>query len=441
MRRADPTTAPALRVGLVGMIALVGCGLLGFTEIAAFTALGTLSSAFLRYEPYRRLAPRLAGVVALIVACAAFGATLGALGLNVWAQVVLLSATGGIVFWLLQAFRITGPGAAIMVFAAAGAAGFAQDAQDVGEVTLAITVGAVLGWIVAMWPAILHPHSPARVAVARALSAAAAVEGGNVAAEPAARQSISTSRETIALTPHRRIDAHTRELLALVDAAEKVVDSGSRDTLDPAHRDFADLAVRLRRIRSDFPVPTKSEREIEVEDIKAHHPGPAFRAGVHRLGDRTILLDVARLGIACLIAGLLAAALGLDHPLWATIGALTALQGAHYHHTVQRGIQRVLGNAAGALVVVGIFALHPGYWPLIIVVIICQTCGELFVTRNYALAQIFITTMALILTGLGASGGATIAATRIADTLIGVVIGVIIAAVTIKNDDRHHLAV
>lgn len=431
MRRADPTTALALRVGLAVTIALVGCGVLGRTDVAAFSALGTLSSAFMRYEPYPRLAPKLAGVVAAVVACAAFGATLGALGLNVWAQVILLSTAGGITFWLLQAFLITGPGAAIMVFAAAGAAGFADDTRDIGVVTLAITIGAVLGWVVAMWPALLHPHAPARVAVARALSAASAVEDGETDAEPAARQAISMAREAISLTPRRRVDSHTRELFAFVDAAEQVVDGGSRDGLDPEHRDFADLAARLRRVRSDFPAPAKSV----IDELDAPRPDKVFRAGVRRLGDRAILTDVARLTIACLAAGLVAAAAGLDHPLWATIGALTVLQGAHYQHTVQRGIQRIMGNAAGALLVVCVFALEPGYWPLVVVAIICQTCGELFVTRNYGLAQIFITTVALVLTGLGASDGATIAATRVVDTLIGVLVGVIIAAVTVKHGD------
>ncbi|MCF8611064.1 FUSC family protein [Gordonia sp. HY285] len=436
MRQADPTVALALRVGFATMVALVGCGLLGFTDVAAFAALGTLSSAFLRYEPYPRLAPKLAVVVGAVIVCAAFGAALGALGLTIWTQVVLLSAAGGLAFWLLQAFRITGPGAAIMVFAAAGAAGFADTAHDVGVVTLAITVGAVFGWVVTMWPALLHPHAPARVAVARALAAASAIEAGDDASESAARHAVSQAREVVALTPRRRVDEHTRELFALIDAAERVVDGGSRDGLDPAHRDFAGLTADLRRIRADVRPPSTTE----IAGIEALRPDGVFREGVRRVGDRGILLDVARLTAACLIAGLVAAALGLDHPLWATIGALTALQGAHYRHTVQRGIQRVMGNVVGAMIAVGIFAVEPGYWPLVVVAIVCQTCGEMFVTRNYAVAQIFITTVALVLTSLGASGGAAVAATRVCDTLIGVAIGVLVAAVTIKREDRHHLA-
>lgn len=431
MRSADPTTALALRVGFVVMIALVGSGLLGFRDVAGFTALGALSSAFLRYEPYPRLAPKLAGVVVAVVACAVFGAALGALGLSVWLQVVLLAVTGGVTYGVLRAFTITGPGAAIMVFAAAGAAGFAKDAHDVGAVTAAIAVGAVLGWVVAMWPALLHPHAPARVAVARALTAASHVEHGSTDDVSVARQSISAAREAIALTPRRRVDAHTRELFALVDAAEQVVDGGSRDSLDPVHRDFADLAARLRRVRVDFRAPTAAE----IDDIDAYRRPGVFREGVRRLGDRAILRDVARLTVACVVAGLIAAALGLPHPLWATIGALMALQGTHYHNTVQRGIQRVMGNVAGAAIAMCVFAVAPGFWPLVALVVVCQTAGELFVTRNYALAQIFITTTALILTGLGASGGASIAATRIADTLIGVAVGVIIAALTIRHDE------
>ena len=80
VRRGDPTVAVALRVGLATMLALVGGGLLGYGQVAGFAALGALTSAFLRYEPYPRLAVRLPWVGLGIVGYTAFGAALGAMG-------------------------------------------------------------------------------------------------------------------------------------------------------------------------------------------------------------------------------------------------------------------------------------------------------------------------------------------------------------------------
>ena len=80
-------------------------------------------------------------------------------------------------------------------------------------------------------------------------------------------------------------------------------------------------------------------------------------------------------------------------------------------------------------------AVDPGYWPLAIAAVACQTGAELTVTRNYAAATTFVTGTALLLTAIGNPVGADVAAARVGDTLIGVVIGVALAALTVRADD------
>ena len=164
-----------------------------------------------------------------------------------------------------------------------------------------------------------------------------------------------------------------------------------------------------------------------------------FGEGVQRLSDRAVVIGMARVVVASLLAGGIAAALGMAHPLWATMGAMATLQGANYRHTVQRAIQRLIGNALGAVLAVVLLVLDLGYWPLVIVIVVLQTVTEMVVTRNYALASVFVTAMALMLTGLGSSIGPDAAAGRVGDTLIGVVVGVIVAALTLQRGDRAHL--
>lgn len=435
VRHGDPTVAVALRVGFATMLALVGGGLLGYAQVAGFAALGALTSAFLRYEPYPRLAVRLPWVGLGIVGYTAFGAALGAMGAPLWVQIVVLSVGSAVAYWVFTAFSLLGPGPVILIFAAAGAAGFSDGWGDAGLVTAVAAIGALLGYVVAMLPALSHPHTPARLAVARALAAVSAVETRGAEAVPVARQSIRKARETVALNAPRRPDVHVHELAALLDAAETVLDSGPHDTFRARRDDFTRFESELRKARRDIEIP-----RVDVEGQPVLPTPPGFvREGCGRLLDRLVLIGAARIFVASLLAASLAALIGLDHPLWAAMGALAALQGLNYRNTVQRGIQRLIGNVGGAMIAAALLALDPGYWPVVAAAVLFQTLTELTVTRNYGLASVGVTTMALLLTGLGQHAGPGLAVNRVVDTVIGVVVGVIVAAVTIRRDDRHHL--
>lgn len=435
MRRSDPTVAIALRVGLATAIALVAGGLLRYGEVAGFAALGALTSAFLRYEPYRMLAVRLPWVGIGLTVYTAFGACLGAAGVPTAWQIVLLSVAAGLAYWVFTAFRLTGPGPVILIFAAAGSAGFADSWSDVGLATIAAGAGALVGCLVAMAPALSHRRSPERIAVARALAAVSALETRGGAAVPEARESIDRARGTIVLGNRKNPDPHLVELLALVDAAESVVDTGGHETPHEKWEDFRRLEIELRKVRRGIEIP-----RVRPDGVPVPPPSSGFgRDGVARLTDRLILLGTARIAFASLIAAAIAGAANLQYPLWASIGAMAALQGLNYRHTVQRAIQRLLGNVAGAVIAAILLATDIGFWPMAVAIIVFQTIAELYVTRNYALTSVAVTAMALLLTGLGEQAGPEIAVNRVADTLIGVAVGVVVAAVTIRHDDRHHL--
>jgi len=432
VRSADAVVAPAVRVGLAILVVLIGGGLLDQTHLAGFAALGALSSAFGRHEPYRRLAAKSACAGGGVVVYVALGAAVGAAGMPMWAEIALLAVAAGVAFWLLAAFRIIGPGAVILIFAAAGAAGFADTAADIGVAVAAAATGAVIGWVIVMAPALYHPHGPARVAVARALAAVSALENDGEAAIVPARAAIAKAREVVALGPRR---PHTHELLALLDAAEAVVDGGSHDTIRARRDDFARFESELRKVRRDIEIPRVDAADAALPD----RPESFLRTGARGLRDRAIVIGAERVLLASLLAGWIALAAGLQHPLWATMGAMAALQGANYRQTVQRGIQRLLGNVAGALLAAILIAAALGYWPLVVVIVALQTVAELYATRNYALTSIAVTAMALLVIGLGEPIGPDIALSRIGDTLIGVVVGVVVAALTIARGDHHHL--
>ena len=136
VRAADATVAPAVRVGIAASVALVAGGLLGQPTLAGVAALGALTAAFARHEPYPRLAAKLAVVAVSLVAFVVLGAVAGVAGLTTGRQIALLSAAAGLASLVLGAFRITGPGAVVFVFAAMAAVGHTRTAADLAAITL-----------------------------------------------------------------------------------------------------------------------------------------------------------------------------------------------------------------------------------------------------------------------------------------------------------------
>lgn len=126
MRPADAIFTPALKVGIAATLVLLSFGLAGQAQLAGIASLGALTSAFGRYQPYRRLSPMLAIVAGTMLAAILIGGLLGAAGIPMIVQIAVLSGIAALAAHLFSAFGITGPGAVILVFAAAAGSGYAQ---------------------------------------------------------------------------------------------------------------------------------------------------------------------------------------------------------------------------------------------------------------------------------------------------------------------------
>ncbi|WP_269937325.1 FUSC family protein [Arthrobacter sp. HY1533] len=455
MRPADAIFAPAVKVGIAAALVLVAFGLAGQEQLAGIASLGALCSAFGRYQPYRRLAPMLAIVAVAMLAAVGIGGLLGAGGVPVEVQILVLSTIAALASHLFSAFRITGPGAVILVFAASAGAGHARTFDAVVPALAAMSIGAAAGWLVAMAPVLVAPMGPARLATARVIAAVARLDlpapegtddGG--ARLGAARSALLGARESVAVSalPLQRSSRRTARLhgdaaglQSLLDEAESALGlAEAQDGRLP--QAVAQLKQHESRLRSLRRLPAAAAQG-QPTGTAARRPAPprfwaAARAG---LSSRDSISQALRMAAASALSGWAAVALGLEHPLWASMGAVAALQGLNYGHTVQRGIQRLLGNVAGAVLAAALLSLSLGFWPSVALVIAFQVLAELLVLKNYTLTTIAVTPMALIMTGLGAHLGPEAAFSRVADTLVGVVIGVLVAAVSISLADRHHL--
>lgn len=158
---------------------------------------------------------------------------------------------------------------------------------------------------------------------------------------------------------------------------------------------------------------------------------PSLRAGWMAAGRIT-----AGAGLSAAIAH----ALGWHHPAWAAIGATAVMQGAHLHITMNRALQRMAGTVVGAVVVGLILAQEPSFWWVAVCVVAFQFVTEIIIGYNYALGQITVTPMALLMTHL-ASPAASVGMPqeRVMDTILGAALGIVFAVVFSSMDDRVHL--
>jgi len=149
-----------------------------------------------------------------------------------------------------------------------------------------------------------------------------------------------------------------------------------------------------------------------------------------------------RVALGAAVAALSAHALGAAHPAWAAIGAVAVVQGTHLHISMNRALQRTAGTIIGAVMVWMFLVQEPSVWTIIALLAALQFATEMVIGFNYALGQIFVTPMALLMSQLAApqAAGLGMVPERVLDTLLGAGIGVVLAILCSTLDDRRYLA-
>ncbi|MBP2148738.1 FUSC family protein [Xanthobacter flavus] len=179
-----------------------------------------------------------------------------------------------------------------------------------------------------------------------------------------------------------------------------------------------------------------TERFRRQASDEAPFPVEPLRPLDHRL------IAAARIVLGSGIAAFAAYGAGAAHPAWAALGTVAVMQGAHLHISMNRALQRMAGTVVGAGLVWVILAQEPSVGSVIALLVLLQFTTELIIGANYALGQILVTPMALLMSYLAAPGaaGTAMAPERVFDTLVGAGIGIVLAVAFSTLDDRIHLA-
>jgi hypothetical protein len=143
------------------------------------------------------------------------------------------------------------------------------------------------------------------------------------------------------------------------------------------------------------------------------------------------LVQATRCAAAVVIAGAAATGLGIGHPYWAMVTAVVPMSGHTYAEQLVRGIQRLAGTLVGLVAAGALLSLRLPAVGSILVIAGLQAAAEALVIRNYGLALLAITPLALLL-GQLANPSATwpLIGDRLIETAIGVVVGLITVTAT-----------
>lgn len=412
-----PSPPPALRIGALFRLnpsaprwpAALRAALSVALPVAAGWAAGDISAGFMAtigaftalYASGRPYANR-----ALVLACVALSLAL-VVSLGVWTQhvppiaVPVIVAIAMTATFLCNSLR-TGPPGAYM-FALSCAAGSAMPVAHlaVWQVALLVLSGGALSWAVHMAGALIRPRGPERDAVAAAAKAVARfAEAAGTTARDAPRHAAALALHDawaalVTFQPVRprpdgtlaRLRALTRELHLLFAACVNA--SG-----EPADL----IATRARDIGASATSPAPAAERADPSHIPLGRPGTTALLRENLRPRSPALFTATRVGIAVAAAGATGAAFGLDRAYWAMAAAVLVLhQGLDWTRTLQRGIERMAGTLVGLCLAGTILALHPAGLALVAAVTILQFAIEMAVTRNYALAVVFITAIALVI--------------------------------------------
>ena len=140
---------------------------------------------------------------------------------------------------------------------------------------------------------------------------------------------------------------------------------------------------------------------------------------------REFRVEAGANAVAALAAGTIATLVGLGHNYWAMVAAVAPIAGPSLTLRIKKGVHRILGTFAGVVAAGLLLAPHPAPWVLVLMVIVLQFAAEMFVLRHYALALIFITPLALIMTELAApTNPEELMVDRALQTAIGALVGI-----------------
>ncbi|MGK3208101.1 FUSC family protein [Amycolatopsis sp. MEPSY49] len=361
----------------------------GHPTEALFVTFGAFAVLYGEGRPYRVRARVVLTAAALLLLAAGLGTAVGTTGTKA-GVVIVVTAVAVLAVYAVDALRLGPPGALFFALVCGGALIATEAGADPLSLLLCTALGGASSAVVSIAGALADRHQPERAAVGKAVKTVDAFLDTETTTRHAAGSAISAAWNAV----HDAGHGPGSELATTLIAAHRRFTAATDEEAGPLPLPRPSVDYRLRRSAS----------------LRSHATVTALRVGG-----------------TCVLAGTLGASLGLARPHWAILSALVVLQqGTDRLHANVRGLQRFAGTAVGLALFAALSLLAPTGIALVAAVAVLQFCIELFVPRNYAVAVVFITPVALLAGGAAASGAiGPVVRDRLVETLIGVALAVL----------------
>lgn len=385
---------------------------LGHLELALYTMAGSMQALFGHDRPFASRARMLAGLTGGQLVAVAASLALSAAEPSVAVLIAAGALTVTAQKLLCDAGRVGAPAQAVLSFITLGIMfGPATRVADIPRDLLLYLGAAGFAWLVSMSPWLVDRHGPEATAVRAAERAVSAGDDRRVIA------ALGSAWDALALT--RRPQREVRDLVRRLRTAEDAFATGRGN-----------------------PTATPSDDELDRELIvrRAQQRRRPMRYALR--WSSPLWSSAALCLVGTLVAGLAAAALGIDRPYWAIVAA-----GAVYRGNTSVVWERALLRSAGTVVGVFVYVLiaplaHVNDFWLVGLTVLAGFGIESFVSRNYAAGNVFVAPMALLMANFaGPVASGSLAWSRAADTVIGALLGLAAALVITNHRSVNQVAV
>lgn len=390
-----------------------------------------------------------------LISCMALGTLTAG---NAVLSITVTALVGAVATFLAHALRLGAPGAFFFVLLVGIGGVLPTYGLNPLHMIGATTLGACIAVLVALFDLVLDRRGPERAAVA---AANAAVEAFLEAEDQEDAEDLSTEATNAIHTAWTMLwdsgeptptDLEDEEpghegppdAAGTSSAYEAGTSSGSEAGTSPgaesstkrsAADERAELVTELLVIQHRYSLGllpgVETNPDLAAESTSAQLGRPPLRTMIRRATrwPTPALQAAVRVTAGIAAAGLITGvALGTSHMYWAMAAAALVLHtGMDRRSTAKRSLERLAGTALGILLfLVGGFSDN-GPWAVVVTIVLLQGLVELFVVRNYTLAVVFMTPLALTISTAGSQVPALeIAQERLLDTAIGVFCGALV---------------
>lgn len=155
-------------------------------------------------------------------------------------------------------------------------------------------------------------------------------------------------------------------------------------------------------------------------------------------GRRVQLRRVARYALSVALAGSIATALGIGHPYWAMVSAVVPVSTGTFVAGLARGAHRILGTSLGVVLAAALLALRPSDVVVVLLIAAVAFGTELLVGRNYGVAMVFVTPLALLAVHLSSPVPVDrLLVDRLVESIVGALVGIAVGFATRRWDGHR----